>query len=196
MWPLARLTGTQWAAQLKNAASALPAAMARTALQLSLMAEAEGKKNATTRLSVRTGHLRNSVHGSVSSTGDVLQIRVAAGGRSGGADVRYARIQDQGGTVRARSGGKLRMPLPVAKTAAGVDRLPGPLRLVAPGRFHARRSKRGNLLLFDNSTGAPHYLLLDSITIRPTRFLEDAAKDTARRAPALVLKTIAKTMGA
>jgi len=160
------------------------------------MAEAAGKQNATTRLRVRSGHLRNSVHGSVSADGDTLQISVAAGGRQGGADVRYARIQDQGGTIRARGGGKLRLPLPIAKTAAGVDKLPGPLRLVAPGRFHARESKRGNLLLFDNATGAPHYLLVDSTTIKATRFLEDAARDTAKRAPALVLKAISKAMGA
>jgi hypothetical protein len=94
--------------------------------------------------------------------------------------VKYARLQELGGTVNARQGGYLRIPLPPAKTGAGVDRYSGPLREIARGKFTVIKSRAGNLLLIDIETGEPWYLLRKSVTIRARPYLRPAIDHVAK----------------
>lgn len=75
-------------------------------------------------------------------------------------------IHETGGTIRARNGGFLTIPLPAALSSSGV-----PLRERArdwDNTFSAR-SKRGSLLIFrrEGRDVVPLYILKESIRIRP-----------------------------
>ena len=185
-WRLAKLTPAQLAAQLETASARLPAEILKAAHTIALIGESAGKQNATTRLKTRTGRLRGSVFGNVEGSTNEIKVRVGAGSPQ----VTYARIQDAGGVVRPTRGEYLRIPLPAALTAAGVDRFATPLRATAPNKFYAARSRAGNLLLFDRETGEPFYVLKKSITIRATNFMRDAAKEASDRAPALITRAV------
>jgi hypothetical protein len=61
-------------------------------------------------------------------------------------------------------------------TAGGVDRYPGPLRIVAPDLFVCVRGPSG-LVLLNKETGEPWYVLRKSVTTPATRFMTDAVDD-------------------
>lgn len=145
---------------------------------LALEGERRGKLNATTRLRVRSGRLRASITGKVRDVNGMPEIVLSAGGRTGGADVGYARMLEFGGIQRPRNAKMLRIPLPAALTAAGVDRYPSPLRITGAGEFVLRKSKAGKLLLHklnpDGSLGPPWYVLAANSTIPAHPYLGPA----------------------
>lgn len=63
---------------------------------LSLKAEAEAKRNATDYPRVRTGRLRSSITGLVSTKDAAPRMILMAGGNTKGAPVRYARFVEFG----------------------------------------------------------------------------------------------------
>lgn len=108
-------------------AGGLSRALGRYGIRLALKGEAAAKMNATTRLRVRSGRLRNSIAGTVEPTANGIAVVLSAGGRSGGSPVRYARIQEEGGTITPTRGRFLVFSVdPAAHTPAGVPRLPTP----------------------------------------------------------------------
>lgn len=113
-------------------------------------------ENATTRPRSRSGSLRRSIAGRVVQTGRTvsavdksgqvqlfgrtvqgspLSAILSAGGRTGGRNLIYARIQDQGGTIRPVRRKWLAIPTPEVKTAAGVARYASPRDYPEPLRF-------------------------------------------------------------
>jgi hypothetical protein len=88
---------------------------------------------------------------------------------------KYARIHELGGTVVPKKGQWLTIPLPAARTAAGVSR--GPARSF-PNTFF-KMSKAGNLILFqkDGKKLIPLYVLKKSITIPAGRLGFKATHD-------------------
>lgn len=134
--------------------------------------EADARRNATTRPQRRSGRLRESIRADIKRSGDRVQITLSAGGST----APHARIQEEGGEVRARSGRYLAIPLE--------DHLRGRSPRSLPGRTHVRESKAGNLLIFGED-GRPLYLLRERIRIKPTRYLaramEAGSADVARR---------------
>lgn len=114
-------------------------------------------ENATTRPRSRSGRLRQSIAGRVVQTGRVvatvegvssqlslfgrtvqgspLSAILSAGGRTGGKNTVYARLQDQGGTIRPVRRKWLAIPTPEVKTAAGVARYASPRDYPEPLRF-------------------------------------------------------------
>ncbi len=73
-------------------------------------------------LQTRTGKLRASVSWKILPFDDQV---VAAIGVIRGPARRYARIQEEGGTIKAAPGKALAIPLPAARTASGRPRYPG-----------------------------------------------------------------------
>lgn len=65
-------------------------------LKLSLKAEAQAKKNATTYPRVRTGRLRSSITGLVDTKNANPRVVLRAGGNTGGSPVNYARFMEFG----------------------------------------------------------------------------------------------------
>ena len=145
----------------------------------SLKLEARAKRNATRSPRARSGRLRASIRSMV-FTQPTLEVHLVAGGRGnlGSGQVNYAPAQEFGARVTARSGGKLRIPLPPARTPAGVDRNAG-VSLRRAGGFFVIRSRAGNLLLVRRRGQGiePWYLLVDSVDVPATRFLGRALDD-------------------
>jgi len=162
----------------------------RSATRLSLKAERYAKLNTSTLLSVRTGRLRSSLAGSADLTGGTLNVKLRAGGPSRGGTVKYAGIQEFGGTVRAKPGKMLRIPLPPALTGAGVDRYPPPLRTTGKGLFTLIMSKSGDkegMVLIKNSTGEPWYVLKSSVKIKGKHYMGKAMDKVRSDAPGVFL---------
>tara|TARA_R110000824_G_scaffold249220_9_gene438191 strand:- start:294 stop:866 length:573 start_codon:yes stop_codon:yes gene_type:complete len=128
--------------------------------ELGMKGEELTKKLMTVRLKPRTGRLRASVNYKVKRLSNRIQLVLKAGGKR----LPYLVTHEYGATIRMKSK-YLRIPLPAAKTKAGVDRYSTPLRTTGAGLFYAAKSKRGNLLLFSRKTNKPWYILKKSVTI-------------------------------
>lgn len=114
---------TRWAARLNKAAGGeLRRVLMRELVTVALDAEGRAKENATTSMNVRTGTLRRAIAGTVEAKTDGMQLVLSAGGRTGGKDLRYAKIHEYGGTIRPREKKWLTIPVGAAKTKAGVAR--------------------------------------------------------------------------
>lgn len=192
------ITLEEWARRLEaRSGPALAALLRRELAAEALRAEAGAKAFATTRPRVRSGRLRASISGAVRATPDGAEVSVRAGH---GATVTYARAQEEGASIRPR-GRYLAIPLPAARTAAGVTRgrfvRPGGLRSV-PGLFVVR-GRSGRLLLCERKTGGgirPLFVLHPGpIRIPATWFLRRAVEDSARRLQALLPHAIEFTCG-
>lgn len=152
----------------------------KTTRAAALGAERHAKLTVSTRsattLGVRTGRLRGSISSSVEGRDLNLVLKVRAGGTGGRGTVRYARIHELGGEVKALAGKYLRIPLRggPALTGAGVDRYPPPLRQTGAGLFFVAKSKAGNLLLFHQLTRQPWYVLRQSVRIPKRPYLAPA----------------------
>jgi hypothetical protein len=131
--------------------------------------EGAAKNNARTLLNVRTGQLSGSIHFEVTSDSvGTLETRLFS-------DAKHANLREEGGIVKAKPGKSLRVPLDAAKTAGGVDRLPGPLRVVAPGMFKMIiPDDGGNPLLINVETDEPWYVLVPQTTHKPAHFMKKA----------------------
>jgi hypothetical protein len=152
-------------------------AIERFSIEYGLKAEEMVKKLMTTRLKPRTGRLRASVKLDIKRTTSAVRVILKAGNKK---NVPYAVTHEYGATIKAKPGKWLRIPLPNARTSAGVDRFSTPLRQTGKGKFYAAKSKKGNLLLFDRKTNKPWYVLKKQSKIpkRPTfaptfKYLDD-----------------------
>jgi hypothetical protein len=157
--------------------------MRNVAERVGLKAEARAKLNATGGAGprVRTGRLRASIRYAVRPGASHIDVALSAGSGRAGKPVKYARLQERGGTINAKPGRYLRIPLPPAKTGAGVDRYGGPLREIARGKFTVIKSRAGNLLLIDIASGTPWYLLRKSVTIPARPYLRPAIDTVVKR---------------
>lgn len=124
-----------------------------------------GWKNNTDQLQSRTGFLKKSIGYSVtgSSLGE-LELRVYSAG------IKYANLQEYGGTITPKNGRYLALPIGKALGPRGIPKKRGP-REYPDGFFFT--SKRGNLL-FGVRVGKgkrkkiePLYWLRESVKIPP-----------------------------
>ena len=112
-------------------------------------------------LSRRTGTLNEAILNSVEVTGSTF---LDMEGSIGAPGIPYASIQETGGTIKAKSGKMLAIPLPAAMTTDGVSMLRSPRDW--PNTF-VRKSKAGNLIIFMKLGDriVPLYVLKPSVTI-------------------------------
>jgi hypothetical protein len=87
-------------------------------------------------LATRSGQLRRSLSGGVTS--GASQIQRAVMGIGGG--VPYARVQERGGTIKAKQVKNLAIPLSPARTKAGVKKYSGPRQWPKPLKLITSRS--------------------------------------------------------
>ena len=137
------------------------------AIDYGLQAETQTKKLMSTVLKVMTGRLRNSVRQRVKRTKTKVIVTLQAGGKR----VPYMMVHEFGsdGDITPKKGKYLRLPLPPAKTKAGVDRRSGgSLRGDKDFRFvPAKYLKGNNPLLIHVPSGKPWYVLKKSVRIPP-----------------------------
>jgi len=166
---------------------------ALTAAALSAEREAKIRVGAFPRFT-RSGRLRASIGASATEIANGAELRLRAGGGTG--QVRYARIQEHGGTIVPRSGKFLAIPVGPALTGAGVSRFASPrdvpdLVLV--------QSRGGQWMLVKN-TGSGRgkreqmqvwYLLRRSVFIPSRPYLAPAMAETRAALPAQLRERVA-----
>jgi len=174
-----------WVARLQGP-DALRQRILDEMLALADTAEATTRRLIAERLTVRSRQLLTSTRAQLEVEPDVLTLRVRVGGDYEGLRVPYARIQEEGGAVKAR--GKA-LAIPVGPALTGdpgreVPRAPSP-RLVPRLRW-APAAKRGNTvgLLVNRDTGAVWFVLVRQVRISPKHYARDAAAEVAARVPA------------
>jgi hypothetical protein len=125
--------------------------------------------NSGNTLQRRTGEGLKSIRDSIYVTGSTGSVDDVKGSISTGSMT----IHETGGTITARSGKYLTIPLPAACDSRGV-----PLRRSARDwdKTFVQRSRKGNLIIFQRRGRelVPLYLLKPSVYIRPRLGLEKA----------------------
>ena len=176
------ITYDEFAARLSRVSSGqFLKSIRQEASLLSRRAQTDARSNAEPpRLRVRTGRLRNSIFSQLTTSRDGLTIKLSAGGAVGGKPVRYARIQERGGTITPKNGKWLAAPFGPALTAAGVPRFTSARAYGDQLRF---QQFRGNLAgLIHRDSGEIYYFLFKSVTIKPKWYMRDAFEEMLDRA--------------
>ena len=118
------------------------------AMRLELVSQAD--RNAKASMRTRTSRLRGSIRSDVLVDGKGFKVTLQAGGRDAEGPIRYAGIQEFGGTVRAAAGRYLRVPLRPALTGKGrgqVDKFLGEKLRDTGLPWFAFKAKSGKLYL-------------------------------------------------
>ena len=100
-------------------------------------------------------------------------------------DLIYAKIQDQGGTIHAKSVKNLAIPL--TKEARGLWPRDRPA-----GELVFRKSKKGAALLVSATTGEPQYVLKPSVTLKGKGYIAKAREASEE----LVIETLNEAVDA
>lgn len=101
----------------------------------------------------------------------------------------YSRIQDVGGTIKAKPGSWLTVPLPAALTPVGVVRAPA---RSWPNTFF-KKTKSGNTVLFQKKGGGaivPLFVLKKEVKIRATNWASGAIESTSSSLPEEIFEVI------
>lgn len=166
--------------------------------QTALKGEQAAKDRVRQVTVTRTSNLYGSIIGFVRAGDEGPEAVIRAGGRApDGTWLGYARTIEYGsdGPIRAKPGKFLRIPMPAARTQAGVDRFGGPLRTMAPGLFRVIRAKTtGKLYLLHIPSGKLWYRLVESVTIRPRPFLRPGAEVAAEQFPRYLAKNLNRAL--
>lgn len=218
-----RLTVAEWEERVASAGPRLAQVLQRRAAALALRMQSRAVDNATRSPRSRTGSLRRSITGrviqggktvaTVDATGQAslfgrtiqgvpLAATLSAGGRVQGAkNVVYARIQDQGDTVRPVRRQWLAIPKPEVKTAAGVSRYASPRDYPGKLWFFVKREGTGRealafLLERVGGQNVARWTLRKEVEIPGTRFARDAWWRTRAEVPSTLGDALRVTMAA
>lgn len=192
------MTGPEFTARLERLAAGAYPAVRATVMRAGLAAERDAKRNATTAPRVRTGRLRSSIASSVEAAGESLSLVLRAGGVGTDKDVKYARLQELGGTVRPIKGKYLAIPVGPAKTAAGVSRYASPRDV--PGLVFVQSLKGQPLLVQLTGKGGKAkvtvwYVLRRSVTVRARPYLKPAIDAAAAALPGQISEALGRLAG-
>jgi len=156
----------------------LPSGVFEVAKQAVASAVANTQRTVKTNTSLhrRTGELMRSIHTRVKGS-DLSTLS----GSVHSAGVKYAAIQETGGTITAKrayrgvqGGAYLNIPLAANKTAAGVMRKTAKQVFQSGGSII--KSRRGNYIVIDE-IGVPMFVLKKSVTIPARLGMQKAADD-------------------
>lgn len=139
-----------------------------------------------TRLTVRSGKLRQSLQASRAQT-DAGGLFATVGYRRGVVD-QYAGVHEAAGpvTITPKRGRLLAIPVGAALTAGGVPRYASPREV--PGFWVT--SKAGNKVFLPKDGGPPLFVGKESVTITPRRPLHKAKDRTRDRQVAIIREQI------
>lgn len=145
--------------------------------------ETEGRMKVNVSGSIlnrRTGRLATSIGSKTFIDGAGVKGVVGSGVRFG-ARVNYADILETGGTIHAKPGKWLTVPLKAAKTKAGTTRYPEARDY--PNTF-LKKSRAGNLIIFQKigkTAIRPLFVLKKSVNIPPFLYLSKTASQMSKR---------------
>lgn len=218
-----RLTVAEWEERVASAGPRLAQVLQRRATALALKMQSRAVGNATQRMRQRSGHLRKSIAGrviqggktvaTVDNTGQAslfgrtiqgvpLAVTLSAGGRVQGAEnVVYARIQDQGDTVRPVRRQWLAIPKPEVQTPTGQSRYASPRDYPGKLWFFVKREGTGRealafLLERVGGKNVARWTLRKEVEIPGTRYARDAWWRTRAEVPSTLGDALRVTMAA
>ena len=169
--------------------------LARKAAGLALFAEGEARKNATSRLRVRSGNLRRSIAGTVETDFGSSRVVLSAGGRiQGGGEVPYAATQEYGATIRPVRRQWLAIPSSDVMTGAGVNRFGAPRNYPTPLVFVQKDSSFA--MLIDPADGRAKWWLRKQTTIKGKFYARDAIRATERQVEPGTASVLSDALGA
>lgn len=179
------MTPKDLARKLRSAAvqNAVPRTMGRAAA----VGEARAKANASGRpggLRRRSGALLSTIAGRVERAGNTYDLIWQAGGGPRG--VRYARIHEEGGTIRPTRSKMLAIPLRGNKHREGGPRSQPGLRVL--------RARDGRVYLVDER-GKPQWILKRYVVIPARPYLRPARDEVARVLPDLLRANVLRALG-
>jgi hypothetical protein len=135
----------------------------------------------------RTGNLAKSMGFRIyNGENGALESQIGSGATLQTNRMIYANILETGGVIRPVTAKMLAIPIGEALTPAGVARFK-PRQIVSEGGYDNsffRRTKAGNLILFGSKGGmakisiTPLFLMKDSVTIPPFRYMETTVEQT------------------
>lgn len=131
-------------------------------------------------LGVRTGQGRRSIFYRVEVVGD-KDVQVVVGPDL--TDAPYMRIHEYGGTITAKGGGSLTIPLDAALTAKGVARfsardvIGNPESFGYTGTFFAKGIIFGKVGTGEGASIVPLFVLKQSVQIKPVGYMRATAAD-------------------
>lgn len=161
----------------------LAEAMAQTAAQLAVKMDKQAKKHLTggRPLHVRSGRLRQSVRFGIRPG----RGRVDAFVKAGSSRVPYARSHETGEPAIIKPKGKyLRIPLPPALTAAGVDRNRRSIKGMDEFAFVPGKTD-DKAYIVNRFSGDMWYVLVKSVRNKKRPFLAPARQHALKQAPYL-----------
>ena len=214
------LTPEEWERRCSSAGPRLARVLQRRAAALALSMQSRAVGNATRRLKSPTGNLRRSIAGRVLQTGrkvaevegqsaqlslfgrtvqgSPLSVVLSAGGRvQNGANVIYARIQDQGKTgLRPVNRQWLAIPDDSVKNPGGQPRYASPRDYPRPLWFHimqpgSGKSARAVLLERVGGKNVGRWWLRKEVDIPATHYARDAFRATQAKVPSVLQDALA-----
>lgn len=181
------MTPEELAERLQGMQPRLAAILQRKAIAFALMLEGDAKANATERPRSRTGLLRRSIAGTVQDTDTGITVQLSAGGRHGGRDVIYARVQELGDRIVPKTAKWLAIPDDSVKTAAGVARYPSPRNYPGKLWFHViEENRRAVLLERIGGRNVGRWWLRKEANIKPKRYLARSVDANVPKLPTLL----------
>ena len=191
------MTREQFRTTLDTMATRLPAEIGKVIARAALRSEGAAKRNATSTVHARSGRLRSSIMAVVTTGPTDFTLTLSAGARQG-ANVRYAKIHEMGGTVRPIKAKYLAIPVGPAKTAAGVARYASPRD--APVELRFVQSLKGQPLLVEQRGKKGRvivwYVLRRSVTIPARPYLQPALIEGTNPVPSELEAVTRRILGA
>lgn len=190
------MNANDYARKLRAAQADFPARLLAECVRLAEVGVGAARRRLSGEvLRYRTGALRRSVDGHAVAYGGGVDIRLQAGGGRDG--VGYARIHEEGGTIRPTRSRFLAIPLPPAKNARGVAKGPPrsfnlsfvPIHGGAAGLL-VKPMGRGKRRVF-----VAYFYLTRQVRIPRRPYLEPSAREVAGHVPERVGVLLRRMVG-
>lgn len=205
------LTLHQYALHLAEAPAELQERLHGLALDLVDRLETQGRDLASSRLKVRSRSLLTSIRADLMEQAGAFTIKFAAGGDYEGLRVRYARLQEEGGTIRPVNAGALTIPQEPALTGPGIPKYPSASQ--APRLALVKKTRAGGFIVISRDgqrlsaedvealtkkikgevrgavlvqvqTGEIWYVLARKVTVPAHWYMRDAFREVSSQVPA------------
>ena len=181
------MTVEQFAAMLERAALGKIQSAVVATLDLAILeTEGEARDLAGTRLHHRTGYLARSITGTVDDAWPAVTVALHAGAGEHG--VKYAALQEYGGTVRPKKGKFLAIPVGPALNPAGGARQTSPRDVPGLVFVPVHGGRMGRLVKAEGKGSRARlttwFILVREVTIEGKRYMRDPWEAFERSLPA------------
>lgn len=184
------ITIQQFEARLRQLSSgALMAVLRKTMVSAAAKGQRYAAEHVNQRLATRSGSLVRSIRGTSTVKDELIEVRLGAGGNP---PLKYAALQEVGGTVVPKTAKYLTIPVgPGLTTEAGVTKLRA---RDIPDLAYAQ-TKSGQPVLVRQSDGTVMFVLKRQVRVEGKHYLRDAAQRVAKELPDILTTKVKAAIG-